>query len=350
LDPNFFTAVTVPLTLILMLLIGLCPLLPWRGRDRVQLMKDAAWTATPAVIALVVLLALGLRKPYTILSFTLATFATAAVALQYGRGWLNRRKAARKGWLRSFGGMIWGNRSRYGGFLVHFGVIVVLVGITGSYAFKQVADGDLTKGQTLNIGRYELTYEDLVQGQTAEKQTARATLTVKHNGEVVGTVNPVKEYYPASEQTWTRVSLYSTLAGDVYVSLLGYTDEGASVTVQAQLNPLVGWIWIGGGILVVGGLIALWPIRRSRATQRETARADEPAPGAKSSIQNEASPGAHRGRGRDGRGRGKDAGSANSSAICATEDVLSRRPAQRAPGPGGRGFVLQQPPKAGADS
>ena len=83
---NFFTMVTVPLTLILMLLTGLCPLLPWRGRDRARLMKDAIWTATPAVIALVVLLALGLRKPYTLLSFTLATFAVASIAVQYGRG------------------------------------------------------------------------------------------------------------------------------------------------------------------------------------------------------------------------------------------------------------------------
>jgi cytochrome c-type biogenesis protein CcmF len=273
LDPSFFTVVTVPLTLILMLLIGLCPLLPWRGRDPSRLLKDAAWTVTPAVIALVVLLALGLRKPYTLLSFTLATFAAASVALQYGHGWRNRHKASGTGWVRSFGGMIWGNRSRYGGFLVHLGVIVVLVGITGSYAFKQVAQGDLTQGSSLDVGRYELTYDSLVLGQTADKQTARATFTVKHDGRVVGTVNPVKEYYPASDQTWTRVDLYSTLAGDVYVSLLGYKDTGSSVTVQAQLNPLVGWIWIGGVVLGVGGLIALWPTRRARARRREAAKA-----------------------------------------------------------------------------
>jgi cytochrome c-type biogenesis protein CcmF len=103
---------------------------------------------------------------------------------------------------------------------------------------------------------------------------------VKHNGRVVGTVNPVKEYYPASDQTWTRVDLYSTLAGDVYVSLLGYEDSGSSVTIQAQLNPLVGWIWIGGVVLVVGGLVALWPARRARARQRETAKADGSADGA----------------------------------------------------------------------
>ena len=210
-----------------MFLIGLCPLLPWRGRDRSRLVKDAAWTAAPAVVALVVLLALGLRKPYTLLSFTLATFAAASIALQYGRGWRNRHKAAGKGWLRAFGGMVWGNRSRYGGFLVHLGVIVVLVGITGSYAFKQVVDGDLSKGGSLDVGRFELTYDGLALEQAADKQMARATFTVSHDGQVVGHVDPVKEYYPASDQIWTRVDLYSTLAGDVYVSLLGYADDGS---------------------------------------------------------------------------------------------------------------------------
>ena len=94
---------------------------------------------------------------------------------------------------------------------------------------------------------------------------------MSHDGEVVGEVDPVKEYYPASDQVWTRVDLYSTLAGDVYVSLLGYEDDGRSVTIQAQVNPLVGWLWIGGGVLVVGGLVALWPVRGRGQTARDRA-------------------------------------------------------------------------------
>ncbi len=176
LDPNFFTVVTVPLTLILMFLIGLCPLLPWRGRDRSRLLKDAAWTASLAVVVLVVLLALGLRKPYTLLSFTLSTFAVASIALQYGRGWRNRHKASGKGWLRAFGGMVWANRSRYGGFLVHLGVIIVLVGITGSNAFKQEFSGDLAQGASLDVGRYELTYDGLAFEQQPDKERGASRL------------------------------------------------------------------------------------------------------------------------------------------------------------------------------
>jgi cytochrome c-type biogenesis protein CcmF len=273
LDPNFFNVVTVPLGLILMLLLGLCPLLPWRGTDRSQLIKDSAWTGGLGFVTLIVLLVLGLRRVYPLLSFALAVFAVSSVALQYGRGWRNRRRASRTGWLRAFGGMVWNNRSRYGGFLVHLGVIIFLVGVTGSYAFKQEVSGDLSKGGSLAVGRFELTYDGLVLGQEADKQTARATFTVSHGGHVVAQVHPVKEYYPASDQVWTRVDRYSTLAGDVYVSLLGYTDSGTSVTVQAELNPMVSWLWIGGGVIVVGGLIALWPVTRSEAKRRKLARA-----------------------------------------------------------------------------
>ena len=94
---------------------------------------------------------------------------------------------------------------------------------------------------------------------------ARATFTVSQAGHVAGQVHPVKEYYPASDQTWTRVDLYSTIAGDVYVSLLGYAADGSSVTIQAQVNPLVGWLWFGGGVMALGGIVVLWPKRKSRA-------------------------------------------------------------------------------------
>ncbi|MFH0914966.1 MAG: cytochrome c-type biogenesis CcmF C-terminal domain-containing protein [bacterium] len=273
LDPNFFTVVTVPLGLILMLLTGLCPLLPWRGRDRSRLVKDVAFLGGIAVVALVVLLILGLRRVYPLLSFTLATFAAASIALQYGRGWRNRRAACGTGWLRAFGGMIWTNRSRYGGFLIHLGVIVVLVGITGSYAFKQVVDGELSKGGSLDVGRYELTYEGFALDQASDREVARATFTVSHDGRVVGQVNPVQEYYPGRDELWTRVDIHSTLAGDLYVSLLGFKDGGAGVTLKAEIHPLVSWLWIGGGVMFVGGLIVLWPVRRSRARGRKVAPA-----------------------------------------------------------------------------
>ena len=272
LDPTFYSSVAVPLALILMILTGLCPLLPWRGRDRSQLTKDAAWTAGIAVVALVVLLALGVRKPYTLLGFMFATFAAASIALQYGRGWKNRRNACRTGWLRSFGGMFWTNRSRYGGFLVHLGVIVVLVGINGSYSFKQTYDGELVRGGSLEVGRYLLTYEDLTTEQLPDREKARATFAVSHDGRVVGQVHPIKEYYPARDQVWTRVDRYSTLAGDVYVSLLGYTEGGQRVTIEAEINPLVNWLWIGGGVMVVGGLIVMWPVKRTRGRARGIAK------------------------------------------------------------------------------
>ena len=169
--------------------------------------------------------------------------------------------------------MVWANRSRYGGFLVHLGVIIVLVGITGSNAFKQEFGGDIAQGSSLEVGRYELTYDGLTFEQEPDKERVRASFTVTHDGRVVGYLDPVREYYPSFDQVWTRVDIHSTLVNDLYVSLLGFTSDGSTVSIEAEINPLVIWLWIGGGILALGGLIALWPQKWPRARQIEAAEA-----------------------------------------------------------------------------
>lgn len=174
--------------------------------------------------------------------------------------------------------MVWANRSRYGGFLVHLGVIIVLVGITGSNAFKQEFGGEIAQGSSLDVGRYELTYDGLTVEQEPDKERARATFTVTHDGRVVGHLDPVREYYPSFDQVWTRVDIHSTLVNDLYVSLLGFADDGTTVTIQAEINPLVIWLWIGGGVLALGGLIALWPQRWPRARQFEATQAADSRP------------------------------------------------------------------------
>ncbi len=285
LGTGYYPGVTVPLGLILIFLTGLCSLLLWRGFSWSRLARALASTFGFAIIVLIVLLALGVRRPYPLISFTLLAFTVAVVVLQYWRGWRERRAARHKDPFTTFGQMVWANRPRYGGFLVHLGIMLLLVGVTGSYAFKQSTEGLVSKGGSLTIGRYELVYDGLTTQQTADKQLARATFTLKEGAKVIGIIQPVKEYYPASDQTWTHVALHSTLAGDVYVTLLEYLDDGSSVTIQAQVNPLVNWLWIGGAVMVLGGLIALWPSRSRHGDPKPPvaiAKSDAPkSPGAR---------------------------------------------------------------------
>ncbi len=269
LGTGYYPSVTVPLGLILMLLAGLCTLLLWRGVSWSRLARAVGGTFGFAVVVLIVLVVLGVRRPYPLISFTLAAFTVASVALQYWRGWRERRAARRADPFTTFGQMIWSNRPRYGGFLVHFGIILLLVGVTGSYAFKVSAEGDVSKGGSLTVGSYELVYDGLTTTQVPDKQVARATFTLERSGKVVGILQPVKEYYPASDQTWTKVARRSTLAGDVYVTLLGYSEDESSVSIQAQINPLVNWLWIGGAVMVLGGIIAIWPKRSRRGDPKQ---------------------------------------------------------------------------------
>ncbi len=97
----------------------------------------------------------------------------------------------------------------------------------------------------------------------------------------MGHLDPVREYYPSFDQVWTRVAIHSTLVNDLYVSLLGFSSDGTTVTIQAEINPLVIWLWIGGGVLAVGGLIALWPQRWPRARELEGTHEAASAPASK---------------------------------------------------------------------
>jgi cytochrome c-type biogenesis protein CcmF len=276
LTPSFFNGVAAPLGLVLMFLIALCPLLiAGRIRDR----RGVDWMIAGGVgIVLLAGLAIaGVRNGFALIAFFLAGVAVPSLVLQYYGGYrtellrsASAGKGAVAGALTSFGSVVWRNRPRYGGLIVHLGIVMVLVGITGSQVYKQVAQQKLAPGGSLSLGSYELVFEGLSQPVTAatNKQQVGADLVLSRGGKELGRLRPVHEYYPASDTTWTRVARRSTVGGDVYVTLLEYSDDGSAV-IQAQLNPLVGWLWIGGFVMAFGGLIALWPRAAAGQVGRE---------------------------------------------------------------------------------
>jgi len=260
-----------PIGLVLMFVVGVCPLIAWRRASWGNLRKNFLIPGIVGVAVLVALLVLGVRHGYALVSFALAGFVAAAIASEFVKGVRARLSMAHEDVFTAFGRMVWNNKRRYGGYTVHLGVILLLVGITGSYGFKQELDQQrLTKGQSLTIGRYELTYTDFSTYDTAEKTVGTATLEIKEGGKVIGTVSPVREFYFNKDQPWTRVDRNSNLARDVYVSLLQYSEAGAEILVKVDINPLVSWLWVGGFVMVIGALIAIWPSRAEK--RRQTAR------------------------------------------------------------------------------
>jgi cytochrome c-type biogenesis protein CcmF len=274
--PEFFNKVMAPIGLVLMFVVGVCPLIAWRRASYNSLRRSFLIPGIVGLVVLAVLLVLGMRHVYALISFALAGFVIAAIVQEFTRGVLVRRHMSHENVFKAFGRMVWNNKRRYGGYTIHLGVVLLLVGITGSYAFKQVLDQQtLTKGQSLTIGRYELTYTGFNSYDTSEKTVGVATFELKQGGKVIGTIKPVREFYLNKDQPWTRVARDVSLTRDVYVSLLQYSDAGQQILVMVEVNPLVSWLWIGGFVMVIGTLIAIWPSRAEK--RRQAARYESQA-------------------------------------------------------------------------
>jgi cytochrome c-type biogenesis protein CcmF len=261
--PPFFNQVIRPVGLVFMLVTGLCPLIAWRRATFANLGKNFMYPGSAALVVLVLLIVFGMRHITAMISFTLAAFVLATILTEFGRGAWVRREMARENILKALVTLTWRNKRRYGGYIVHAGVILFLVGVTGHYSFKEEQQQTLKKGETMTVGSYSLTYEEFSSYDTAEKRVGQALFTVRDEGQLIGSLQPVREYYFTKEQNWTRVDRDSNLVRDVYASLLEYEgDSGESILVKVDVNPLTAWLWIGGVVAVLGGLIAMWPDRR----------------------------------------------------------------------------------------
>jgi cytochrome c-type biogenesis protein CcmF len=162
------------------------------------------------------------------------------------------------------------NRRRYGGYVIHLGVILMALGIIGVEMFQSETQGTLAYGDHLTLGDYEMSYDSLSLFATNDgREVALATISVYKNGHPVAELKPRRDYYVDSRQPMTIPGVYSTVAADFYVLLLDWkpvTSEGA--TFKIYLNPLVNWLWAGGMVFIVGTLIASWPQKRGfRARQ-----------------------------------------------------------------------------------
>jgi cytochrome c-type biogenesis protein CcmF len=150
------------------------------------------------------------------------------------------------------------NTRRYGGYLVHMGIVLMFIGFTG-HAFNQADTRELNIGDTMNLGAYQLKMVDLQMGDTPVYQWQRATVQVYKNGELLSTLEPEKRFYLASKQGTSQVGIRERLNDNVYLNFGGMSDDNKRAVIQAYVFPLVSWIWIGGLVLIGGTFVCLVP-------------------------------------------------------------------------------------------
>lgn len=270
--PPFFNAVLTPIALTLLLLTGLCPLIAWRKTSIKNFVRKLMLPLVLSVIGGVVLFLSGIKLPYVLLTLSICIFVTVTLTLEFVDGTRARHSAFGEGYAKALWNLITRNKRRYGGYIVHFGVVLAFLAFSGN-AFNTEKQVSVKKGESFEIKDYSLRFDALSQYPTANRQVVSAILTVSKNGKKIGTVAPEKSLYRGQDQPTSDVAILSTLKEDLYVILAGYDKD--SVTFKVLVNPLVIWLWIGGIIMALGTIVVMLPDRRKRKTFSPEAAAVE---------------------------------------------------------------------------
>ena len=259
----------------LLLLMGIGPLVAWRRTSLRALGETVRWPAVTALVAGVILIALGAGSSTGgLLVYTFSAFALAAVVLEFARGTRARKALGAPSWWSAFSGLVARNRRRYGGYIVHVAVILLAIGVAGSSAYGATKIQHLQRGDTMRIRGYTLTYLGSVERRAANHLELRARLAVTENGKRVGTIMAGKNSYFAEQQTSNEVAIKHDWlrAQDLFVIGDEFKKDG-SVYLKVLVKPLVNLIWLAGFVFLLGSVITLWPDAREQrrlAGQTET--------------------------------------------------------------------------------
>jgi cytochrome c-type biogenesis protein CcmF len=264
--PPFFNRVNGPLALGLVALMGIGPLIAWRRTTAGNLVRSFAAPVIIGVSTGIVAAAEGLRQWYVLTAFSLAAFVLGTVLVEFRRGVSARRHMVAEAPAKALVNLVAKNNRRYGGYIIHVGVVVAFVGIVGSSFFRTEVKKSVQAGESFTIGSYTLRFQGLDQKDTPHMESATALVEVLGNdGREITVMEPAKLFFKRPQQPATKVAIRSTPFADLYVVLAGIDDSGQTATFEVFLTPLVFWLWAGGVLMVLGTVIVMWPNVRERA-------------------------------------------------------------------------------------
>jgi cytochrome c-type biogenesis protein CcmF len=329
--PPWFDRYIVPLAIVLVFLTGIGPVIAWRRQTWATVRRSFLIPLVCGAVALVALLALGVERDLpALLFFFAAAFTIAALAQEFWRGTAARRAMTGDPWPVALGALVRRNRRRYGGYVVHLGIVVMFLGVAASSTFQHARDVRLQVGQSARIDGYDVRYVRATSNVSNEKITFGSVLAVSKDGKPVTTLRPSRNYFPspapfafgpvgrffegeatsevglragALKDLWAAMTpdlsamqkvidegdqkfeaaadqlttdqANGFLAATIFGLARSYAEDPPPATFRLISSPMVTWIWTGGLILLGGALIALWPAPRAarrRITAAEAAR------------------------------------------------------------------------------
>ena len=257
--PTFFNKWMLPIGLILLLLTGIGPLLAWRKSTFSNLVHQFLWPASAAVVTAVALYALGVRVWASGICFALCAFVIGTVVQEFIRGAQVRKGATGSDILTAMIGLVGRSRRRYGGYIIHVGIVLMFLGFAGE-GFKQEEQVLLKPGQQVTVGHFTIQHDALRVTSDAQKQMITGHVSVMRDGKPLAEMRPAKWFFNKhEEEPTTEVAIRRAPGEDLYIVLAGYSVEDQTATYAVTINPLVNWIWLGFGVMAIGTGLALLP-------------------------------------------------------------------------------------------
>jgi len=259
----YFNSVTVPLFLLLVFLMGVGPMIAWRKASWDNLRRNFLWPSVASLLFALLLFGWKVRDFFPLLGFTLLAFVVLTILFDTALAVRARRRIAGEGIFSALATLARKNQRRYGGFIVHLGVVLIIMGIAGSMGYSVEREATLRTGESLSLGRYHILFEGLRGSQQPTHFRVEGDFRVFNKGEDLGILSPALKFFPAQQSPVGRAVHRSNISDDLYLILSGFSElKENQATLKILVRPMVMWMWVGGLVILLGTIVAVWPFRQ----------------------------------------------------------------------------------------
>ncbi|MCP3167133.1 heme lyase CcmF/NrfE family subunit [Myxococcus qinghaiensis] len=275
----YFNKMAVPGGIAVLFLMGVGPVLPWGTPDKATLRRQFLIPAAVGLLVTAICFAVGLRGVYPLLTFGLAGFVTVVTLRELASPIRVRMTERKEGLLTAVLTSATKAQRRFGGYVVHLGIVMLIVAVSASSSYVKHTSGTLKKGQTMMLDGYQLKYQGLMSGEEPHRTFVAARVEVTTPGGKVEEMKPRLNYYERSTDPIGTPAVRETAGEDLYISLMAFSEQAGNASFNVWVFPLVGWIWWCIPLFVLGTLIALWPRRRAAVAMASSEVGASPLPG-----------------------------------------------------------------------
>ncbi len=259
-EPAFFDRVVGPIFLAIVLVIGICTQIGWqRAIDNKSLINRFLWPAIAGLAVVAILLIAGISNWIVLLACFVFGFTFFSILFKWFQETKVRKQAKGENYWNAFWKLLLGNRPRYGGYIIHLSIVIMAVGVIGSSFYESYDQSILEKGESVIVNDYTLTFNRITYEETTSRAVIAAQLTVYKGDRLLAEMAPQKRIMLTGDHAVTDPAIHSNLVEDLYVILDAWSEDGNTILLTTRIEPLVIWIWIGGYLFTLGGLIAFWP-------------------------------------------------------------------------------------------